>query len=310
MSHVSIEYTDRCPPPHYSLAFKPFLYNQESFLQLKNYSVRSFYATDRKRQTVLARIHFALQPSPDGFKAVSLPELPFGSLEYSAYFMQDHLQLFIAYVKDQLASQQVTTIDIRDCIPEYRSDHGISLQQALLHQRFSILEKQDNHHIPVDATSFADKIHRMEVRRLKKCERAGFTFRQESLTELASVYQFIIECRAAKSQSLSLSLEGLMHMTRLFPQAYQLFAVYDRELRIAATVAIFVNERVMYNFYPASHQHYQKFSPMVFLLQQLYELSWQRGIKLIDLGTSISSSLTTFKTRVGGVLSCKRAYRW
>nr|WKN38251.1 hypothetical protein K4G66_05995 [Tunicatimonas sp. TK19036] len=309
MYHQSIEYLDHQPPSHYTLDFEPHLYNQESFLQLKNYSIQSFYATDRNRQTVIARIHFAILSSGDNTrKAVSLPELPFGSLEYSTDFTLDQLQSFISYVKEQLAFRKVTTIEIRDCIPEYRGDYGISLQQGLLHQGFSILEKQDNHHIPVDAVPLRDKVHTMEVRRLKKCESAEFTFRQEPLTNTSSIYQFILECRAAKSQSLSLSLEELLHMTYRFPQAYQLFAVYDQARLIAASLAILVNERSIYNFYPASHLDYQPFSPMVFLLKNLYNLSWQRGVQLIDLGTSISPSLAAFKTHVGGMLSHKKTY--
>ncbi len=310
MSRASIDYIYGSPPTHYSLGFESSLYNREDFLYLKDYPIQSFYAVDQKRQSIEARIHFTIRKQKDGsLRAISLPELPFGSLEYSTLLPTGQLAGFLNFVCEKLANQKVTSLEIRDCVPIYRYDSADLLPQILQNQGFTMIEQVANHHIPVDQKPFIEKVHVMQKRRLRKCIRSGFTFQAQPLSELASVYNFIHQCRAERGWGLSLSLGQLTDLAEKFSDRYQLFSVVDQNQRMAAaTVAVQINRNILYNFYPASPICYRSFSPLVYLLQQLYNFAREKKFRWIDLGISTTESLKNFKTRVGGVLSHKKTY--
>jgi len=77
---------------------------------------------------------------------------------------------------------------------------------------------------------------------------------------------------------------------------------------LAATVVVIVNKKIAYHFMPASHvdfQDYRKFSPMVFLVENLYKWCQENSIVTLDLGTSyvemkMKTSLAQFKENIGG----------
>lgn len=310
MANTSVEYIFGCPSSHYDLAFEPCLYNQEAFLRLKDYSLQSFYAINRQQKRAEARVHFTTRKQVDSvIRAISLPELPFGSLEYGAHITSEQLSDLLNFVYENLTKDKVTSLEIRDCAPVYRCDTADLLPQLLQSQGFTVKEQKVNHHIPVDAKPFLEKIHAMQKRRLRKCVRAGFTFRAEPLTKLVSVYKFIQQCRAERGWSLSLSLEQLAGLVEKFPERYHLFSVVDQNQRMAAaTVVVQVNKNILYNFYPASPIRYSSFSPLVYLIYQLYDFASHRQFRYIDLGISTTESLKNFKSRMGGVLSYKKTY--
>jgi hypothetical protein len=108
----------------------------------------------------------------------------------------------------------------------------------------------------------------------------------------------------------------LTELFRLFPNNHFLFSVRDAAGEWAAlTVAIQVNERVLYNFYPASPLSYNAFSPVVMLNEGLHAFGRASGLHLLDLGTSslptgLNQSLLQFKRHLGGILSLKLTFEW
>jgi hypothetical protein len=172
-----------------------------------------------------------------------------------------------------------------------------------------------NNHLPLNQ-DFEARLHPSERRRLAKCQRHGFHFEQEPLFFLPKAYDFLRRCREEKGQHLSLSEERLTELFRLFPNNHFLFSVRDGAGEWAAlTVAIQVNERVLYSFYPASPLSYNAFSPVVLLNQGLHAFGRASGLQLLDLGTStlptgLNQSLLQFKRHLGGILSLKLSFEW
>ena len=309
MLTASVEYTSTYPPPHYSFAFEPYLYNQESFLQLKEYEVQSFYAVDHKKRVVNARVHFALQPFSDGsLRAVSLPQLPFGSLEYGVSMSLAELTGFVAFVCDQLARQGVTSVEIRDCIPAYRVDEAKLLHQALSDQGFVVQEIAVNHHVPVNERSLADKMSRGQRGKLKKSINTHFACVHEPTEKLPKIYSFVNMSYQARKRVLSLSLSSLQESVRRFPDQYQLFSVYHSQKRIAACIAVRVSESALYTFYYTALAEYGSYSPTVLLLESIYQYCQSQKISVLDLGTSITESVQRFKVRMGCISSMKNTY--
>jgi|GEM_PF-1628375 len=309
MAITSLEYVHGSPPTGYSLAFEPFLYNQEAFLALKSYPVQSFYAVNHQKRSIEARIHFTVKEQKDGtLRAISLPELPFGSLEYSSSLTTEQITSLLGFVQEKLAQQGCNAIEIRDCISEYRIDSSNLVSEILIKVGLKKHHEDINHFIPVDETAFRFKIHRMAAKRLRKCHRANFHFALETSQAIPQVYEFIRYCRAEQGWDLSMSLEQLMDATSYLPNRYRFFSVFDQDRRIAAATVVIVNDYIMYDFYHDALQSYNRFSPTIFLLERLYEYCRERNLQSLDLGTSTSSSLAAFKGRVGGVLSYKKTY--
>ncbi|MFP4091350.1 MAG: GNAT family N-acetyltransferase [Cyclobacteriaceae bacterium] len=260
----------------------------------------------RNQEGVLASIHFFVIDKDEKLEVVSLAEAPFGSVEIHEDGAFD-LKAFMLFVVQTLRERNVHSIIIKDCISIYRPD--VQLKQLFTQLGFSIREKQLNHHIAVDSSHLAGKMHRMEQKRLRKCLRAGFQFRQEPLPDLKDHYHFLQHCRRQKGWELSASLEDIQQLSKLLPHAYRLFSVYDGQRRVAASLSIAVNEHVLYDFYHDSLQEYRQYSPVTLLLDGMYQYCQQERIAYIDMGTSETLSLQAFKSHVGGIASPKITYQ-
>ena len=311
MATTSVEYILGPPPPNYSLAFEPFLYNQEGFLALKDYPIQSFYAIDHWKRSIEARIHFVISQQYDGtLRAISLPELPFGSLEYSASLSKDQISDFLSFVKEELTQQNVKSIEIQDCIPPYRTEDCI-VYQALRKSHYQIIDKQVNYHISVDDQPLATKVKAGQRNKLNKATKANFTAIVEPPEKLTEIYQFIEMSYQTRQRKLSLSLRDLLNYARVYPSNYLLFSVYHLQARVAACIAVRVSSSIVYTFYYTALLTYSSYSPTVLLLSHIYQYCQSNDIALLDLGIG-AESIQNFKRRMGGMRSYKRSYllRW
>lgn len=100
-------------------------------------------------------------------------------------------------------------------------------------------------------------------------------------------------------------------MIEQFSTTYFLFSVKNQEGEIiAGVVTILVNQHILYTFYWGDNLAYCSHSPVVFLLQEIYEYCQKHQIQLMDLGTSslngvINQGSYNFKKNIGGVLDEK-----
>ena len=257
------ENTGRCIP-----AGSNFLYNSPVFMQLraKKYGAPlSFYAL--REEVVVAGIHFFLvKQNNNHCLAVSIPESPFGSLEYGD-ISRHEIQNFVAYANEHLWSKGVDKIIIKDCIEAYRSGCNFTSEAILLGAGYQIIDSFVNHHIPVDQIPLENKMQRMEQKRLRKCKRAMFHFQQEPMDKLTECYHFLKRCRREKGWELSLSLTDLEQQLSQLPDIFRLFSVFHEDERIAAALCIKVSGSILYDFYHDSLAAYKSYSPVTLLLE-------------------------------------------
>jgi hypothetical protein len=297
-------------PDYYPFLGESYLYNSAAYLQLKAAKFGlplTYYALDGN--VAVARIHFFLQKKSDGsLQAVSLPESPFGSLEYGDISSHE-IQHLVAYANENLWSKGVGKIIIKDCIEVYRSGGNFACEAIFLGAGYQKKDSFVNHHIPVDHITFEDKMQRMEQKRLRKCKRAMFHFQQEPMDKLAECYHFLKRCRREKGWELSLSLADLEQQLSQLPDIFCLFSVFHADERTAAALCTKVNSGILYDFYHDSLAAYKSYSPVTLLLEGVYHYCQQAGIRLLDMGTSPSRSLQAFKEHCGGMLSFKHTYQ-
>jgi hypothetical protein len=110
-----------------------------------------------------------------------------------------------------------------------------------------------------------------------------------------------------------MSLDELTKVTTIFPDAFFVTTVTDKDQLVAANISIQVNSRVLYNFYHDHLSSYDALSPVVLLNKGLYQICQQRKLDLLDLGTSqidgrLNESLLNFKLKLGAQPSNKLTF--
>ncbi|SMC00321.1 hypothetical protein SAMN00120144_1935 [Hymenobacter roseosalivarius DSM 11622] len=313
------QYVVRCgqgSEPTLPLAFESFLYMQPAHLSLQRSAGRhlAFYLENEARAQTVAQLHVFIDADIN-MLAYSPYQAPFGGIQMAPGVPAAALKSLMLAVHSTLEEVGVRRLRIRAYPFAYDPAGSALMTQVLSQLGYKVTLAELNNHLPLDQ-DFEARLHPSERRRLAKCRRHGFHFEQEPLFFLPKAYEFLRRCREEKGQHLSLSEERLTQLFRVFPNNHFLFSVRDSAGEWAAlTVAIQVNERVLYNFYPASPLIYNAFSPVVLLNEGLHAFGRASGLALLDLGTStlptgLNQSLLQFKRHLGGILSLKLTLEW
>jgi hypothetical protein len=278
------------------------LYNSQEYIHQLNDPIKSFYQVDNDLKKVLLAIRFQII---DG-KAISLENAPFGGFEISEKLDHGAMNKFITHIINDFEEQNIKEIIIKIAPSLYYKNCPVDFTQLLISHEFDSIADEINHHIEISKDPLSDLMHSMEKRKYNKCVNSNFVFQQESLSNFNAIFQFIYDCRIEKDQSLSMQQNDLKKMIVPLSESYLLFSVRDGNKLIAASICIVVNNRVIYNFYPASSLAYNNYSPMVLLAASIYQYGQKNGYEILDLGTSMlnnkpNESLIRFKENIGGI---------
>src|SRR5690606_29099585 len=187
------------------------------------------------------------------------------------------------------------------------------MKNVLEDSGYSRLLKLKNHSIEITG-SLSQVMHPMEKRKLKKCNDFGLKLFHEPVEMLPLIYEFIRLCRKEKKQPLSIDYETLQRSFENFPDNYFIFTVKKSNEIYAATIAVKVNEKVLYNFLPASPAKFNDLSPTVKLIDGMYSYAYKKKFKFLDLGISTTpegkneKTLIEFKKHRGGQTSSKQEF--
>jgi hypothetical protein len=184
------------------------------------------------------------------------------------------------------------------------------LQTLLLNSGYSITRAELSSLISITSDTFEERIDAWEKRKLKQARQAGLTSGILEGNELSTLYEFIKRCRHEKGYTISMNAEEISRLAKAFPDRIMLSAVYDDRKLAAASIALRVRSDILYNFYSDHHVEFDSLSPVVMVINTLYEFSQVRGIRILDLGTSAINQkpnfpLLDFKLRLGAVPSTK-----
>lgn len=292
-------------------SFEPYLYSTARHLATQR-AIRPFSVElwDTETRQIVALFH----ADQDGEAAVSLPHAPFGGLEFAPGVPGDVLGQMLAAVEKFCHERNLSQLHIRLPPGGYDEKRVLFLQEVYEDQGFEAVRVFVNHHIPVDKTSFIQKIHPSEQKRLRKGQRAGFVAEQWKNPDPARVFSFLAHSRKRQGYTLSLNFTQLQKLLNELPDAVKVFVVKDGPEIASLTVAIRVSRRILYNFCPADNLDYRAFSPTVMLNCALYEYAQSEGVECIDLGVSLDhhgnekASLIRFKENLGGRPSLKLTY--
>lgn len=247
----------------------------------------------------------------------------FGSIEFNRQLSLENLNAFIEEINKWAIKNKLKTMVVKSYPFCYAPQNSAMLTNCFLNNGYKIISADLNQHLIISDLRFkiSDLFHLSEKRRLKKCEQAGFKFhkvtfsgRADTSNTIKEMYNFIKKARDRQRHPLTMNYETLVEMFHNFPNEYHIFTVRDKEKIAALTVAIKINENILYNFYPADSHHYKNFSPTVMLVKGLYDHCVENGFKLLDLGISTENSkpnfgLINFKKNLGAESSLKLTFR-
>ncbi|QMW00692.1 GNAT family N-acetyltransferase [Spirosoma foliorum] len=285
-----------------------FLFNEIAHLQQQNDG--PFYlvsALNLSTQRAEARCAFFIQAN----NALSPAAAPFGSVEFTKTLPKFVLDMFLSTLINVARSVDVAIVRLVNYPNCYAPEQACLLTNRLIEHGFYLREINPTSFLAIADIPFDRTIVPAERRRLRKCLEAGFQFMHWKEPNLHEVLDFLQETHAQKDYSLTLPPDRLLKLVQGFPKQFAVFVVKDRTDLTALTVAVRVRQDILYNFLPASHLHYQAFSPMVMLIDGLFTYCQQQQIRLLDLGVSLDEkrqqkpSLLRFKRNLGAQESPK-----
>ena len=291
----------------YPVNFATHLYNSDAHLTHQPCGERvDFLLINTKKRVTEAAFHIFIEND----QALSPCQAPFGGLEFQAGLRLEVLQFFWENVEAFLQTQHLKSLKIKAYPVCYQPENAQILHYLLLQNGFQITAHDLNYHLPIRETPFLSHLHHSEKRRLQKCHQRGYRFEQWAAPDFAWVHRFIQQNRDRKGYPTSLSAQGLQSLYQQFPDHFRLFVVKDQERIIALATGIKVSKAILYYFLPADDAAYLADSPMVQLLEGMYQYGQQQGYSILDLGISTEQSqpnygLINFKKNLGAETSLK-----
>lgn len=283
-----------------------FIFNTPEFQSLKEGEAQYFVLVENER--VIARICFMI----DNNHAISGHQATFGSIDADLPLAPGTTRYFLEQIIISLENVGIREVIIKHWPAAYIGDDG--MHKIFGEVNFKVISSEVNQHLAVQEEEFKVLISKNERKKLNQCLRQGYTFKQLRIEELTNVYQLVTETRARKGYPVSMTYENLYETIKLMPERYLLFGLFKRDKLIAASVSIRISHEILYNFYHADDINFRSTSPLVMLLQQIYQYCQQNGIEILDLGVSseeglINQGLFNFKKNLGCVSSEKNTYR-
>lgn len=261
------------------------------------------------RSSMGATIHFTAKDQT----LVSLSKSPFGGI---AFVNNDNntpseIDTLFEQIEKYAVNNRIGSVQVTCCPLIYQPVSGEMLVRKFLEAGYSILHKDIAQVLMVSASNL--KLNTLRRRCIRQNVDAGFVFYELTPNKLASAYQLFIESRKRKGYPVTMSLDDLVRMFMLFPQQYKLMGVYDGERLIAACVVIWVSSSILYYFFVGDDSKYRKFSPVTYLIENVYAYARSRGATLFDLGIStdggvLNAGLYEFKKSFGAIDSAKYTF--
>ncbi|MDW3194779.1 MAG: GNAT family N-acetyltransferase [Cytophagales bacterium] len=243
--------------------------------------------------------------------ATSLNRSPFGSIWMNNKLSKETLHQFLDFIKTELAKMGIQKIQIICPSPIYA--HAPTAE-FWIKEGFRAFTHETNQHLIVKG-AFDAGLHQMERRKLKKLRSGKIYFARELISNdlLSECHDFIDECRQEQGLKINISIDKLKELCFSMDGRYEVFTARAAETLVAAVIACRVDQNHLYYYLPATDNRYRRDSPMVGLLELIYETCRDENIQYLDLGISsidgqLQQGLYDFKQRLGAVQTTKSTF--
>lgn len=287
-----------------------FFFNEPAHLQQQGGSWHQIVAVNTVTGLVDGRCAFFRR----GQQAISPLAAPFGSVEFAPALPDAALASLIQQLIDSAKAAGATSLRLVNHPDCYAPDQAHRLSHQLHEHGFRTAATYENSHLTITGQPFEQSINPAEQRRLRKCRVTGFRFSHGSCPDLSLVIAFICRVRQQRSHTLTIEPDRLSQLIQTFPDRFPVVGVWDADQLIALAITVRISPDILYYFLPVSDPAYDAYSPMVLLIDGLWQYCQQQRIGLLDLGVSLDgdrtpkSSLLQFKRNLGAQTSAKTVF--
>ena len=297
-------------PEGYRCDFESYLFNSPQNLTIQSLDGwHSLHLLRTEKKTARARVHFHLEDKV----ALSPLKNPFGAYEFANTVEPKELFDFIRWVEVKLVEKGAKKIELKTFPALYNASASAILLTFLTNLGYRIKNAELSACIDVNPNSLYQTMSSYEKRKSGQIKRSNLRFATVPVGKIREVFDFISSCREERKQSLSMTYGQMKTVCDHFPDKFCLFGVYDNSALAAASISILVSDSVLYNFYSAHAKQYDYLSPVVRLMEGMYEYCQGQKIRLIDLGTSAlqgrpNFTLLDFKLNLGAIPTQKLTF--
>lgn len=172
-----------------------------------------------------------------------------------------------------------------------------------------------NYHLFLSSQSFEDTLPPDQRRALRRTLESGIQAREVGVEDMMYVHQIIARNRAARGFHLSITYAALVDAYVALPGAYRAYLAKDPSGDpVGAAVVVQVTPTLWYT-YLLGHLPGVEGSPVLVLLEKIWEDAQSTGIHTLDLGTAslhgeINEGVAAFKRSLGAVATSKPSCRF
>lgn len=301
--------------PNYSFLIggkSPYRYNNNNFFFhskefLVGQDVVSFFILNNKEKLCDGVFNLSIVEN-NGYSPL---KAPFGSIDINALISPKILEEFVDVILTWSLDHANNSISIKQ-YPQCYDPEGSSLVNNILFAKgFAVSNIDITQYLTVNQEPL--NLSRSARIKLNKCRSANFVWEKMSSFDLAEIYSLIKDCKDRKNYPTNMSLHALEKKLKYFPNNYLLFGVKDDDMLISVAICVVTNKSILYDFSHAHHFRYDRFSPVIFLIDGIYNYCSENRYTLFDLGLStensvINTGLFEFKNRLGVKPSIKPSY--
>jgi hypothetical protein len=286
------------------------LFHHPLFYQLNkgNHSVYFSFLLEGK---LIGVIHFT-EIEPGVFK--SPHRGTFGSINFKPEVEIQTQHLAVKMATEKIQELGAKRIEVVSAPFAHDLAQMSVLFNAYIQEGYTISNHEINHCLLVDQTPLIEKMMRNNKKRLNKCVREGFQFKQvKEHSEIEMVYSTIKQNRESKGYKVSMTLEQILKMKELFPENLFFFNTSTNGESAASAICMRINACVLYVFYWGDRPGYEQYSPVAHLADGIYAYAQAGNYTLIDAGTSSlegvpNYGVSNFKENLGFTISSKPTY--
>ncbi|WP_286755817.1 GNAT family N-acetyltransferase [Roseivirga sp. UBA838] len=239
-------------------------------------------------------------------EAISLMNAPFSGIDIAPSCTHSEVLAWLQQVEKHLKSAGYKTVTLHQPPAVYGNQSLV--ERVLTASGYQLISSRNFHVISVNERPLTSQMSGMQLRRFRKLLREEPVFERYDSSALSTVFRQIEQWRNTVDQPVSLGKEQVLEQAKACKEHYHAFGLSLKNRLAAATVAVRVREDALYHFLPASDRELHSVSPMVGLVNGLYDWCRQQGITMLDLGSSYvrgieKASLVRFKESLGAKAS-------
>ena len=290
---------------HSAASLNNFLFNSSKY-HSSNDDTTFFYILNNDKKSVEGKFCLVIQEN----KGFSPFNAPFGSVDISKSIAPQILFDFLDFILVWAKSRGLKSLHIKN-FPMCYDPYGGELLLNAYHQKGFLLENVDiSQYIDINKDISFSQSAKLKI---IKCVKAGFLFEKMIGYSIEEIYTLIKRNRQKKGYPITITLEKLTEQVNNSPDRYLFFSVKDGTKLISVSICVVVNKDIIYDFAHAHSENYNKFSPVIYLIDGICKYCKEKGVKILDLGLSTSNSevnrgLYDFKSRLGTRPSIKLSF--